>query len=329
MKRRMPWYCVWAFAVASVVVLRPAAAQIASISQQQETAPGTYYLPVDASGNYAPGYFYVAANTTVTFTIDSSDGSSLHIFTDAAGTTEITVPASLQMAGVAQTPDALPQIGDVFVTAGWHKLYVAHSILTQRTDPSDCMCRLWYSAGQLYQKMESVQPDYCANEWQGDAGTYTSAVTLRMVLPDGSPAVGDSMTWAIAQVTSDPAGLNPITLSGIALTGDATTGADGVANGAITWTPPSGFTGPAYLWLATTDNSRQSLVGTPTPDGGTGGPFALTRSETSAQAVVPITNPVVVAPSTNSDRGPRHGGIGRYARLRPHPRWSWPAGGTR
>lgn len=254
--------CLAAFSVAHADTL--------CINRQEEGATGTYRYPVDSKGQAIPGYFYVPAEADVNFTLVAQDGATLHIFDDAAGTHELPVPAALQTAGQYQSNDngSSFKVGAVHLTQGWHMLYVEYTLLALRDMAYDCYCRLWFSTGQLHDKVEAVSSEVALDDWVGTT-TRTKAGTITVTKSDGETrAAGDNLTYVIDKVTSDPEGQNPVDASRASIDGDAVTDANGVANVTITWQPhsdPCG-TGPVifYVWPRITDTS-QPYMATPQP----------------------------------------------------------------
>ena len=290
----------------ALCLARPATADVTSISELQPSSTGTYFYPQDElTHQFTPGYFYVASDGPVTFTISAPDGATLHIFDDAAGTNELTVPSYLQQAGQARTIDQIyfPQKADVFLTQGWHKCYLELNLLSVRTGDEACLstCRLNYSNGILYDKVQSVSATYAFDPWQeGVDGSYTCTGTVTFSLPDGTPAASDTTTCQIAKITSDLQGqqLFADVLAGeperaqdgeattnpspqtfpqstpqsastrVAMTSNSTTDSEGKIHVTLRWngTPLDDQT--VYVWMQFADSSRPNLA-----TGGTGVTF--------------------------------------------------------
>ena len=231
-----------------------------SINYQRETSVGSYIYPLNSLGNFAPAYLYIPAENDEQITILAQDGATLHIFDDAAGTNALPVPASLATDGQAQqlADGSCFNTGIVHLTQGWHKLYVTHTVLTLNTDDTGNYCRVNYATGVLHNQIETVTTTVSIGDWQG-AGPWTSAITLQMVGSDGvTPAAGDSVTIAVAKVTSDPQGQN--VLNAPCLSWDypiQRLDANGSMTANLTWgnnCDPCIF--KYYIWLTVTDNSQ-------------------------------------------------------------------------
>ncbi len=93
------------------------------------------------------------------------------------------------------------------------------------------------------------------NQWEGD-GPYTLPVALTVtIIPDNIPAVGDSISWSIDRVTTDPAGFYVAPDNYASIYGDAVTGANGQAHATLVWDPTDYYDGDRYIWVDATDNS--------------------------------------------------------------------------
>ena len=248
------------------IAAAPSRADVVYINQQEEAATGTFYYPVDANHVFTPAYTYVPVEQDVDFALEAQDGATLHIFDDANGTNELVVPAELKTAGQSQsiTTGNFYNMGTVHLTQGWHKLYVEYTLLTLRPDTTQCYCRLHLTLSQLHDRVEPVSTEVSFDDWLPTANpdVQTSAVTVIVTQNDDiTPAAGDSLIWSIDRVTSDAQGMNPISSSGVSISGDATTDAAGGAHAVITAVSPCVRPIPTYyIWSKMTDISQQVAV---------------------------------------------------------------------
>jgi len=255
----------------AAIAVTPVSADVVYINKKEEAATGTYFYPVDSNHVFKPAYYYVPAEEDVEFGLEAQDGATLHVFDDASGSNELAVPDGLKTAGQPQsTIDSNSYgVGTVHLTQGWHKLYVEYTLLSLRNDISDCYCRLHLSFGQLHDRVEPVSTEASFDDWlpTPNPDVQTSAVTAIVTHCDGvTPAAGDSLIWSIDRVTSDAQGLNPISASGVTISGDATTDVDGTAHAVVTAVSPCvGANVPHYIWFTMIDPSQQMTV--PVPDG--------------------------------------------------------------
>ena len=224
-----------------LMALRIAGADVVYINQKEEAAVGTYHYPLSKNGQFTPGYYFVPAEADVAFTLIAQDGATLHIFDDAAGTNELAVPVDLRTAGQAQSSSDGSNYhqGTVHLAQGWHKLYLDYTLLSLREDTNDCYCSLNFSVGQMYDQPQAVSASLNLGDWTGTA-TFSSTGTLTFTQANGvTPAAGDNLTWAIAKITMNPEGNNPVPVNYASVSGDATTDANGVANVVLTWQNPN------------------------------------------------------------------------------------------
>lgn len=141
--------------VVSLLLTSHARANVLGIRECNADAPGTYLYPLDANRRFTPGYFYAPSDGNVTFRLSSRDGGTLHLFDDAEGSAETVLPEGLLRPDAPNSPSGYVQEGEVYVTQGWHKLYVACDMLSVQNESvlDNSFCQLEWSEGILYDKV--------------------------------------------------------------------------------------------------------------------------------------------------------------------------------